>query len=221
MILEAVPVTFRAPSPWCPHGTDNADRTGRTGGTTSSALCCCDVPACGSAGSLWPALLARTTGARPAGTGTRIRVWLDDPSGTCCGLQQADTCAVATVLGTIWGPHDARDPEQHARGRTSCTLVPPDMRRWFLWSLLLGVKGSQVQILSSRRCEGSSRATAREGPFLCPRDVHAGPGSPARRRETQNTSAGECCARPRSSGREGRGVDDCAVQRRGNRVSLP
>lgn len=45
------------------------------------------------------------------------------------GLRQADTHAVTTALGTIWGLHGSPDPEQHARGGTFCTLFLPDMFR--------------------------------------------------------------------------------------------
>jgi hypothetical protein len=112
-----------------PHGTDNAGRAGQNGGTTSSTFCCCEVTSSRlSRFSLTgSAVHERRAHALPglrhaSEHGSMIRP-------APAGLQQADTHAVTTALGTIWGPHGACDPEQHARGRTSCTLVLPDMCR--------------------------------------------------------------------------------------------
>ena len=62
--------------------------------------------------------------------------------------------------GTSWGPYGVRDGERQCPHRVIWGRIQSGISRKFLRSLLLGVKGSQVQILSSRRCEGSSRARA-------------------------------------------------------------
>jgi hypothetical protein len=61
----------------------------------------------------------------------------------------------AELLGTIWGPHVLHEGEQPTR--RSCARTPPEpsLTRIDAYSYVLGVKGSQVQILSSRRHEGS------------------------------------------------------------------
>ncbi|HEX5405067.1 MAG TPA: hypothetical protein VFX16_22515, partial [Pseudonocardiaceae bacterium] len=54
-------------------------------------------------------------------------------------------------LGTTWGPHAVRVPEQRAGDRTSNVIIKPHVTCGNRCSNVLGVKGSQVQILSSRR----------------------------------------------------------------------
>jgi hypothetical protein len=54
-------------------------------------------------------------------------------------------------LGTTWGPHVMRVPEQRAGGRTSNVIIRRCVTCRNHYPDVLGVKGSQVQILSSRR----------------------------------------------------------------------
>ncbi|MGA6092773.1 hypothetical protein ATK36_6326 [Amycolatopsis sulphurea] len=53
-------------------------------------------------------------------------------------------------LGTTWGPHVVRDHERAAGHRTSDDLVQLALTCGNRYSNVLGVKGSQVQILSAR-----------------------------------------------------------------------
>jgi hypothetical protein len=54
-------------------------------------------------------------------------------------------------LGATWGPHVMRVPEQRAGDRTPHLISKPCLTCVNRYSNVLGVKGSQVQILSSRR----------------------------------------------------------------------
>ena len=58
-------------------------------------------------------------------------------------------------LGTTWGPHAVRDHERAACQRTSRDLVQLALTCGNGYSNVLGVKGSQVQILSARRTEAT------------------------------------------------------------------
>jgi hypothetical protein len=53
--------------------------------------------------------------------------------------------------GTTWGPHVMRVSEQPAGGRTAHLIRKLCLNCGNCYSDVLGVKGSQVQILSSRR----------------------------------------------------------------------
>jgi hypothetical protein len=55
------------------------------------------------------------------------------------------------LLGTIWGPHVLRGNEQTARRSVTRTLHVSGLTSGDAYPYVLGVKGSQVQILSSRR----------------------------------------------------------------------
>jgi hypothetical protein len=54
-------------------------------------------------------------------------------------------------LGTTWGPHAMHVREQRAGHRTSRVIIKPTVTCGNHSRNVLGVKGSQVQILSSRR----------------------------------------------------------------------
>jgi hypothetical protein len=60
------------------------------------------------------------------------------------------TPAELVVLGTIWGPHVTRDHEQRDHGDTSRSTCVPRLTCANGNIAGLGVKGSQVQILSAR-----------------------------------------------------------------------
>ena len=55
------------------------------------------------------------------------------------------------ILGTIWGPHVTRDLEQRDYRDTSRGTRAPRLSCENGYCADLGVKGSQVQILSARR----------------------------------------------------------------------
>jgi hypothetical protein len=55
------------------------------------------------------------------------------------------------ILGTVWGPHVMRNREQRARRGTSFDTRTPRLSCGNGYPSGLGVKGSQVQILSARR----------------------------------------------------------------------
>jgi hypothetical protein len=61
------------------------------------------------------------------------------------------TAAELVILGTVWGPHVMRDHEQPARRYTSLDALAPCLICGNGYRAGLGVKGSQVQILSARR----------------------------------------------------------------------
>jgi hypothetical protein len=54
-------------------------------------------------------------------------------------------------LGTTWGPHALQAGRRPARRLIAPTALAPPLTRADAYSHVLGVKGSQVQILSSRR----------------------------------------------------------------------
>jgi hypothetical protein len=53
-------------------------------------------------------------------------------------------------LGTTWGPHVLHGGVQPARRPLALTALAPQLTTAYAYSHVLGVKGSQVQILSSR-----------------------------------------------------------------------
>lgn len=55
------------------------------------------------------------------------------------------------LLGTIWGPHVLRGGEQAACRSLTRTTLALGLTSRYPYSYVLGVKGSQVRILSSRR----------------------------------------------------------------------
>jgi hypothetical protein len=58
-------------------------------------------------------------------------------------------------LGTIWGPHVIRDLERRTRRSTSRNTMTPCLTCPNGYFNVLGVKGSQVRILSARRSSRS------------------------------------------------------------------
>jgi hypothetical protein len=54
-------------------------------------------------------------------------------------------------LGTTWGPHALHATRRLARRLVARTALAPPLTRTDAYSYVLGVKGSQVRILSSRR----------------------------------------------------------------------
>ena len=58
-------------------------------------------------------------------------------------------------LGTTWGPHALHADRRPARRLAAHTALAPPLTRTDAYSHVLGVKGSQVRILSSRRSGGA------------------------------------------------------------------
>jgi hypothetical protein len=67
------------------------------------------------------------------------------------GVLTASLRAAPSLLGTIWGPHVLHGGEQPARQPLAYTASAPDLTSRDAYSYVLGVKGSQVRILSSRQ----------------------------------------------------------------------
>jgi hypothetical protein len=76
-------------------------------------------------------------------------------------------------LGTIWGPHVLHAGRRPARRLGVHTVLIPPLTRIDAYSNVLGVKGSQVQILSSRTQTLSSRPTL--GPLTLDEHHVSGP----------------------------------------------
>ena len=76
------------------------------------------------------------------------------------------TVAELVILGTVWGPHVKHDLERRSRRGTSFDTPTPRLTCGNTNSNALGVKGSQVQILSARRQSGFSQLRGCENPLL-------------------------------------------------------
>jgi hypothetical protein len=61
------------------------------------------------------------------------------------------TVTELVILGTVWGPHVMRDHERQVRWGTSFDTQSPRLSCGNDYLAGLGVKGSQVRILSARR----------------------------------------------------------------------
>jgi hypothetical protein len=59
-------------------------------------------------------------------------------------------CVEGVILGTIWGPHVMRDLEQRAYEHDPANDLSPRLSCENAYAMVLGVKGSQVRILSAR-----------------------------------------------------------------------
>jgi hypothetical protein len=82
----------------------------------------------------------------------QLTLWTRFELSRVFGSDQPRSARRRRSLGTTWGPHGMSDHEQRADDRTSSESMTRHLTCGNAYSNVLGVKGSQVRILSSRRC---------------------------------------------------------------------